>query len=183
MCKLRHFLSHLFTIALILAFIRIDSAECRPTSNAVTPISAKELKNLVRGNSDKKPDQFTLVNVWATWCEPCKIEMPELVQFAASHPTLIQLVLVSADSADDLKSVSVFLNSLKIENPTYRLSEDPEVFAKQFAPQWSATLPVTFVFDSEGRQVTFWVGKINKSELEAKLKAHFKPTLAKTKKI
>ena len=50
--------------------------------------------------------QAVLVNVWATWCEPCREEMPDLVRFYRDHRAEgLRLVLISADDDDQRAEV------------------------------------------------------------------------------
>src|SRR5437867_9588711 len=54
----------------------------------------------------------TLVNVWATWCEPCREEFPELVEAANAHRADgVRLVLVSTDFDEQVPDVRHFLES------------------------------------------------------------------------
>src|SRR3954466_12666606 len=57
--------------------------------------------------------QAVLVNVWATWCEPCREEMPDLVRFYRDHRAQgLRLVLISADDDDQRAEVARVLGGL-----------------------------------------------------------------------
>lgn len=151
-------------------------------SARLEPLRSESLRRQLKDNSA----DITVLNLWATWCEPCKEEMPELVRFhkmisdePAAKSALagqnVALLLVSADAVTDRPEVIKFLNSFQIDFPTYILQEDPQRFAKALAPTWSATLPTTFLFDRSGRVISFWVGKTTLVQLLEKIRSASRP--------
>ena len=142
----------------------------RPAASAVKPlksVTGGELKSILAQNSAK----VTVVNFWATWCPPCKEEMPELIEvknaFAAQG---VKLVLVSADSGDDLEEATKFLRKVGAELPSFHLGEEPEEFVKTFDPNWPATLPATFIFDGGGQRKASWIGRVTRAKLEEEIR-------------
>ena len=132
-------------------------------------ISALALRDFVRKDAGKY--QATVVNIWATWCEPCKVEMPQFVKFQKSaEARRVRVILMSADKPEDRELADAFLRQAGVSFDTYRLSEAPDVFVKNWEPRWVATLPATFIFDSKGKQTTFWVGETTLKELKSKIK-------------
>src|SRR5215468_10422908 len=64
--------------------------------------------------------QAVLVNVWATWCEPCREEMPDLVRFYRDHRAEgLRLVLISADDDDQRAEVARVLGALGFDGPAF----------------------------------------------------------------
>src|SRR3954468_1150672 len=64
--------------------------------------------------------QAVLVNVWATWCEPCREEMPELVIFYRDNRGQgLRLVLISADDDDQRAEVARVLTALGFDGPAF----------------------------------------------------------------
>ena len=58
-----------------------------------------------------------LINFWATWCEPCKVEMPWLVEFQNKYgPEGLQVIGVAMDDADD-KTISAFTKKMGVNYP------------------------------------------------------------------
>jgi thiol-disulfide isomerase/thioredoxin len=136
------------------------SAYAVPTLSA---ISAKELTAKV-----SKSGHPTIVNLWATWCGPCKEEMPELIEVRAEHPG-VELMLITGDTETDLKEAAEFLAKLGVEFPVYRLSEAPDVFMAPFIKDWAAVVPTTILFDAEGKRAQTFIGRVKKKDLEKKL--------------
>jgi thiol-disulfide isomerase/thioredoxin len=59
------------------------------------------LKNILKANG--KP---LLVNFWATWCDPCREEFPDLVKIDADYKNKIDFITVSLDDVEELKPAS-----------------------------------------------------------------------------
>jgi thiol-disulfide isomerase/thioredoxin len=113
--------------------------------------------------------RFVLVNVWATWCGPCREEFPELLQFARAHQKEgLELMLVSADFVEESAEAVAFLKSQGVTWPSWIQSGAEHAFVEALHPAWSGALPATFLFD-RGTQVGFWQGRIRLEELEQAL--------------
>ena len=104
--------------------------------------------------------KVTLVNYWATWCGPCREEIPYLVQLQERYPDQLQVIGISADEGDPA-DVKAFASEMGINYPivmeTAELNRQfPGVFA----------LPTTFLVDPEGRIVQTHVGLISPAVFE-----------------
>jgi thiol-disulfide isomerase/thioredoxin len=128
----------------------------------VVPETPAELKRIIH----ERGAPVTLVNVWATWCAPCREEMPDLLETARQHPD-VRLVLVSADFDDHLKEAREFLAARGITGTTYWKSGSDQEFIEALDPDWTGSLPATLVYDASGRQVAFWEGKGDRARFEA----------------
>jgi thiol-disulfide isomerase/thioredoxin len=101
-----------------------------------------------------------LVNVWATWCSPCREEFPDLLHVARElEPKGLRLVLVSVDFAGAEEATTKFLTSQGVDFPTYVRTGKDETFVNGLEPQWSGAIPATFLYDADGKLVKFWEGK------------------------
>ncbi|HEX2900474.1 MAG TPA: TlpA family protein disulfide reductase, partial [Bacteroidia bacterium] len=72
-------------------------------TNAPAPqvgIEAVELRDLI--SNSKRP--YVLINFFATWCKPCRAELPDLIELENDPKSDIQVLLVSIDSEEDAKS-------------------------------------------------------------------------------
>ncbi|MGC8916350.1 MAG: TlpA family protein disulfide reductase [Thermoanaerobaculum sp.] len=110
-----------------------------------------------------------VVNVWATWCRPCVEEFPEILAFAREQGSRIKLVLLSADFSSRRELVDAFLRQHGVDVVTFLKDGADEAFINVLSPQWTGSLPATFVFAPGGKLVAFFERKITKSELEQAL--------------
>lgn len=89
--------------------------------------------------------KVVLVNFWATWCEPCRKEMPAL-QRAWEHLRDRGAVVLAINWGDDAPTIDRFLQEVKVDFPVL-LGWDDDMMA-----QWSIKgLPMSFVIDPQGR--------------------------------
>ena len=94
-----------------------------------------------------------LVNVWATWCEPCREEMPELLRFYRDNRARgLRLVLVSADDEEQRAEVERVLAAEGFDGPAFIKHGDDMTFIDGLDRRWSGELPSTFVFDGSGKK-------------------------------
>ncbi len=112
-----------------------------------------------------------LVNVWATWCVPCREEFPDLVRLHRDFEKRgLRLVLVSADFDDDRETtVRKFLVAQGVDFPSLLKEEKDEVFIDGLDPRWSGALPVSLLYDGSGKQLDIWEGSETYDELKARV--------------
>src|SRR5262245_37926571 len=107
-----------------------------------------------------------LVNVWATWCEPCREEMPDLMRFYRDHRAQgLRLVLISADDDDQREQVARVLSGLGFDELAFIKRGDDMKFIDAFDPSWKGSLPATFLFDGRGVRSRSWHGSVSYGEL------------------
>ncbi len=122
----------------------------------VTQIDAEALKNLLKPNG--KP---LLINFWATWCDPCREEFPDLVKIGADYKDKIDLITVSLDELSEINGdVPKFLAQMKSDAPAYLLKTPDEGAAITFVSKdWQGGLPFTILFNEKGETVYSKQGK------------------------
>ena len=114
--------------------------------------------------------QAVLVNVWATWCEPCREEMPDLVRFYRDHRAEgLRLVLISADDDDQRAEVARVLGALGFDGPAFIKRGNDMTFIDALDPKWKGALPATFLFDGRGTKKQAWLGSVTYDDLRARV--------------
>ncbi len=147
---------------------RSRPAKPRPVSPppVVSEITTEDLISLLKRDSDKP----LLVNFWATWCDPCREEFPDLVKIDADYRRQgLEFVTISLDDLVDIKTrVPQFLQQMKATMPAYLLNApDPEPAISAVDPRWQGDLPATILYTPTGEIAYKHFGRINPSELRA----------------
>jgi thiol-disulfide isomerase/thioredoxin len=110
-----------------------------------------------------------LVNFWATYCVPCRKEMPDLVAMQSRLGAKgFQLVTVTADEPEQEAQAKAFLDKTKVPAPAYiKRAKDDDKFINSIDKKWSGALPLSLLYDRQGRRVKVWYGEVPMKELEA----------------
>jgi len=149
-------------------------------AGAAAPSDVREInldglkKLLARDPGDKRP---LLLNFWATWCDPCREEFPDLVKLDTDYKDKgLNFVAISLDDITDIKSeVPKFLNQMKATMPVVLLNvSDPDPAIKMVDAAWDGQLPATFLYDRDGKVVFKHFGKIKPDELRAAIDAQLR---------
>lgn len=91
--------------------------------------------------------KVVLLNFWATWCGPCRAEIPDLVELQSRYKDRLQVVGLIVDD-DDLDAIHKFVQEFRINYPVAVASDDLRV---QYGG--IAALPTSFLIDPQGRVV------------------------------
>ena len=104
--------------------------------------------------------QVLLINNWATWCPPCRDEMPALVKYYNEHNDH-GFMLIGIDAGDPIDEVEQFVEEYDI---TFPILLDPN--NKSLIVFNNENLPSSYVIDRNGNVVLMWTGPISKEILE-----------------
>ena len=116
------------------------------------------------GSYAQKKGEVILMNVWASWCSPCRAEAPALQELSAAHP---QVMFVGVLTRDNIVAARAFVDRFKLTYPT--ITDD--ALLADFTGQLSVNaIPTTLLIDKQGRVAARISGEITYSTLDELLK-------------
>jgi cytochrome c biogenesis protein CcmG/thiol:disulfide interchange protein DsbE len=104
--------------------------------------------------------RWVLVNLWASWCVPCRQEAPELDRFARRHRKHDVSVL-GIDVQDNSEDALAFLHEFKVDYPQLRSVGD-----ERSSAFGSTGVPENFLVDPRGRLALIWRGPVDEEFLQ-----------------
>jgi thiol-disulfide isomerase/thioredoxin len=149
-------------------------------SHSLTPLKpAKPAKNFTLPDLDGKPHKLSdyrgkvvLVNFWATWCPPCRREMPSMERLSQQLKDQ-PFVILAINQQEDADRVFVFTGQLE-PAPTFPILFDPD---SAVSHAWGVLgLPASFIVDKQGRVVYRAMGgrEFDHPEIEQAIRALLK---------
>lgn len=101
--------------------------------------------------------QFVILNFWATWCPPCLVEFPELVEFLKKHPDHFTVVFVSNDR--DVADIQTFIKreNLDINKDNIIMIHDKQGRITRDVFQ-TYKLPESYILNREGKMIYKVIG-------------------------
>lgn len=139
------------------AYFRSSSPTSNTASNhgLLQEVSAQTILSTIK-KSDAK---LTLVNIWASWCGPCRAEFPDLLKIRGAYQSHgLNLVLISADNESERGDALHFLNQQKVDFVSYIKGDQGFDFITTLYPRWNGAVPSSLLFDSQGRLLKAWEG-------------------------
>jgi thiol-disulfide isomerase/thioredoxin len=145
----------LFALAAALIAFAATAAELRPWSGGETPpLALEDLQGRKHDLAEYK-GKVVLVNFWATWCEPCRAEMPSMERLRSSLAGKPFEVL-GVNLAEPLSRIDKFTAAVPLAFPLLR-DHDGAV-----AKAWRAkVLPASFLVGRDGRIRYFVYGELD----------------------
>lgn len=155
--------------ASVLLFKRDAGAQTIPSDLSAVPAKANFPAPEVtltdtRGESHSLRDyrgQVVLINLWATWCPPCKAEMPTLQAFYDKYREE-GFTIIAINDGDPIEDVLQFEKDYQLSFPIWL---DPKYYATEQAFK-TMNLPSSFVIDRAGTVRLMWVGAISRKMLD-----------------
>ena len=118
--------------------------------------AAMSLKGGFPASLDDYRGHTLLVNLWATWCEPCKTETPYLQSLYEEHRDRgLRILGVSVDRKADLPAVADFVREMGVE---YDIALDPMATSREAFR--ARGLPTSVLIDREGVVYFSWIGPV-----------------------
>ena len=145
-----------------------DTAASQPISRSVTPMEVNypapelALQN-VNGAAESLidyRDKVVLVNNWATWCPPCKAEIPTLEAYYKAHTT-DGFVIIGVEAGEPQNDVLKFVQDNGMTYPVWIDLNGAALDAFN-----NENLPSSYVIDRKGTVRLAWVGEISSEMLE-----------------
>jgi thiol-disulfide isomerase/thioredoxin len=164
----------IWTLAVSIASIAIFAAISLP---AAPQSSAPHDPPLIDAQGYQKVlEQYrgkpVLMTFWATWCEPCRDEYPMLNELAKEYaPKGLKVVGVNFDQDGDLILMRRFIARYKPIFPNYRKTGGEAEFQQAVLPEWNGSLPASFFYSKDGRQVGHMVGAGTREAYEAAIRS------------
>jgi len=130
----------------------------------------KGIASILRNDSQK----LRLINVWATWCAPCIIEYPELLNLQRMYGNrAFEFISISADKPDKYDETLSFLKQKQSAIANY-IVENPDKYAliEAIDPEWNGALPYSLMVEPGGKIVYKCQGAVDLQELKKKIVEH-----------
>lgn len=152
----------------VLGVISPRSGNVPVASSSVVPMSvdyaAPELSlQNINGETESLANyrgEVVLVNNWATWCPPCKAEMPTLSAYYTDHHAE-GFTIIAIEAGDPLEPVAQFVQSYDLKFPIWL---DPN--SASLRAFGNGNLPNSYVIDRTGTVRYAWTGEIDRTMLE-----------------
>lgn len=139
------------------------------SSAELKPLRGGELAELIK----KSKAEFVLVNLWASWCDPCRKEFPDLVKFRnAKLSDKIEFIFISVDTKTERPEAEKFLKANNVNFTTYiKDGLDSEFISSvgKLAKKWDGALPTTLIFDSSAKVLEQFDGEVTFTRLDQEI--------------
>jgi thiol-disulfide isomerase/thioredoxin len=132
---------------------------------ALQPLDEAGYQKMLAANKGK----VLLVDFWATWCQPCRAEMPQLVKLeAALRARGFKLATISADEPEQESAAMKFLTQSGVPRAWYvKRPKSDSAFIDAIDQRWSGALPALYLYDRTGRKRSMFIGETAIATIEA----------------
>lgn len=136
-------------IVLFLCFLDLFACEEREIS--ISQLNFEQFEPYLQ----KDNDSLYIINFWATWCAPCREELPAMEKINDKYEEhKVKVILVSVDFANQIQSKLIpFVKEQNIKSQVLHLSDpDQNSWINKVDPNWSGSIPFTLIYKGSFRQ-------------------------------
>lgn len=155
-------------VFLILFIITLTLSAAGDKSKEITvdKIDKAKLSKLIKERKGKP----LFLNLWATWCVPCREEFPSIVKLVGEYKD-VEFVGITVDFPEEVDTKIIpFLKSNKANFVSYvNAFEGDEELINLLDKNWNGALPATFIFDKNGKRLTTLEGKKSYEEFKKEI--------------
>ena len=146
---------------------RVEAQGCSPDAPAANlDFTLKDMNGKDISLASLK-GKVVLLNFWATWCGPCRLEIPWFVEFQEKYEDQgLRVVGISVD--DPPEALPPFAKRFKVNYPLI-VGADREDVQKAYGPIFG--VPITFIIDRSGRICIKHVGPVSREQFENEIKS------------
>jgi thiol-disulfide isomerase/thioredoxin len=144
------------------------AAASRGQEKEITMIRFSEFEEYLYRSSDS----VYVINFWATWCGPCRRELPEFEKIHQDYVLKkVKVLLVSLDFPNQLdRGLKAYLENNRITAHVVLLNEpDANTWIDKVSPEWTGSLPATLVY--KGSKRLFFEKELHYQDIESSIQS------------
>lgn len=133
-------------IFLFISFLTL--ASCKEKEINIARLNFEQFEPYLHSNSDS----LYIINFWATWCAPCREELPALEKINKKYEDQkVKVLLVSVDFANQIQTKLIpFIKEQKLKSQILHLSDpDQNSWINKVDSNWSGSIPFTLIYKSD----------------------------------
>jgi thiol-disulfide isomerase/thioredoxin len=155
----------LLRYGLLAGVLSFSCNSLRAQTPPAPPLSFKDLSGRPHALADYR-GKIVVLNFWATWCFPCREEMPVLSKLSAGYQDKdVSFLAVSLDDAQSQRKIPRFLEKKKIALPIFTGATPATLHDLQLGE----IVPATIILDRDGSPVFRILGEASKKEISSRL--------------
>ncbi|ACT47068.1 TlpA family protein disulfide reductase [Methylotenera mobilis] len=154
------------SLAFILRYIAEQNADNQPSGAALYVAKLPDIYGKMQDLGQYR-HKVIIVNFWATWCPPCREEMPELIALQQAYQD--KNVVVLGIALDEPAQVAQYLKSTSVNYPIVANDVAGSMLGEQLGND-KGVLPYTVIINTDGNIVNAHFGRITQAMIEASIK-------------
>jgi cytochrome c biogenesis protein CcmG/thiol:disulfide interchange protein DsbE len=159
----------MLSISVVLVILLFTACSAQPEKRQKAPNFSLQTQNGKVIELSKLKGKVVLVNFWATWCPPCRAEIPDFIEVYNTYKSKgFEIVGIALDE-DGWSKVAPYIEEVKIN---YLVVLGSAKVVQQYGG--IEAIPTTFIVDKNGYIAGTQVGLLSKETLEQKLKSLLK---------